>query len=73
MPQWEYLVVRVEYHTFRENVTVRAVNDQELRDRDTPLPAFLNQLGTDNWELVCTLGYRTGINYNELLFKRPKP
>jgi hypothetical protein len=53
MPRWEYLVVRVEYHTVQENVTVRAVNDQEVRDRNTALPAFLNQLGgtIGNWSV----------------------
>ena len=67
MQHWEYL-----YIDYAEN-KAKAMNGREFKDwKRNLLPEYLDQIGTDGWELV---GAVTAVNwdYGRLFFKRPKP
>ena len=69
MEKWEYLVVDTELGK------PQRVNGQELQTRQQySLPAYMDQLGSDGWELVGTVSYGGESRYSATLyFKRRKP
>ncbi len=69
MQQWEYLFVNC--HMGRSTFCPRFVNEQELKDwKNGPsIPTYLNQLGSEGWELVAERAWKGGFSF---ILKRPK-
>ncbi len=72
MTRWEYLTVQTGFFGLNNNkIGPQFVNGQELKDwKKVSLPQFLNQLGTDGWEMSSTLSVWSGTS-TYLFFKRP--
>lgn len=75
MQKWEYLEVRVGVFGFNgQNAAAQFVNDRELKDwKRTALHVFINQLGSEGWEMSSTTSIFIGNSYYQIFFKRSKP
>ena len=75
MQKWEYLCVKLDtFGLNQQNAAVREVNEQQLKDwKQTYVHTFINQLGTEGWEMSGAYNPYGDSQHNYLFFKRPKP